>query len=370
MSKVAAYGAWWVFAAEDVVTVLEDTDTYRKHASSATSGPPAPGSGVFGMGGLPSGLFGSDPPRHTEVRGVLEPLLLAAITDAPTVAQTVADDLLAKLVGTNQMELVDDYALPLPSSVLFTIMGIPSDHWPVLVQWVQAIATAHDSTQPPAIRMMGATCSMALDTYLAEWVLQHRAGNPVTGLLGGMCDAVDRGDLTGEDIQVVGNDLLVAGYLSTTFLIGTGVRHLLENPDQLVVLRERPDRIHDAVEEMLRIDAPAQLVDRVVATDTTLRGVALTSGDKVTAVLGSAGRDPSAFADPDRFDIDRDDRAQRSFGAGIHHCVGAPLVRLVAPVAIASLVSLPDLAIAGLPQWQTDPYLRAMTNIPLSFTAP
>src|SRR5581483_464745 len=132
------------------------------------------------------------------------------------------------------------------------------------------------------------------------------------------------------------------------------------------LLRAQPALITNAVEEMLRIDAPAQLVDRVTAADTELGGVWLKAGTKVTAVLGSADHDPEQFAQPDVFDIQRNDLVQLSFGDGIHYCIGAPLARQVAPAAITALLGLENLAEAGLPQWQTDPYLRAMTNYPLS----
>jgi cytochrome P450 len=125
----------------------------------------------------------------------------------------------------------------------------------------------------------------------------------------------------------------------------------------------------NAVEEMLRFDGPVQVLDRVAATDTVLGGKAIAAGTRVTAVIGSANHDPEAFADPDAFRIQRDDASQLSFGDGIHHCIGAPLARIVTPIAITALLGLPSLAVAGLPQWQTDPYLRAMTNFPLSIGA-
>lgn len=159
----------------------------------------------------------------------------------------------------------------------------------------------------------------------------------------------------------------MAGYLSTTLLICTGTRNLLANPEQADALRKDWGLIGKAVQEMLRFDAPAQLVDRVVATDTELNGVPLKPGDRVTAVLGSADHDPDAFADPDEFRIDRYNEGQMSFGWGIHRCIGEPLVRHVAPVAIRKLMELDGLAVDGLAQWQTDPYLRGVANLPMSF---
>jgi cytochrome P450 len=161
-------------------------------------------------------------------------------------------------------------------------------------------------------------------------------------------------------------DFLVAGYASTTFLIGTGTRNLLNNPDQLASLRADPTLISGAIEEMLRFDAPAQLVDRCAAVDTDLGGHHFKAGDRVTAVLGSADRDPRVFTTPDQFAINRGQQNHLSFGAGIHYCIGAPLVRLVGPVAFTMLLAaFPDLSIDGTSQWQTDPYLRAVSSLPL-----
>ncbi len=367
LSVVKPYQSTWVFRFADGRQLLDDSVTFVKNPPGGR--PPA--TGLFAMGtNLPQGLFASDPPRHTELRAVLEPLFAQAIQQAPEVATGTAATLLGDLQHTSRWELVSDYALPLPSTVLFTIMGIPSDHWPVLLQWVAAIAAAHDVTQSIAVRSMGATCAMALNTYFQEWVLQCRR-QPQSGLIGELCQCIGGSDgPTPEDVQVCCSDFAVAGYLSTAFLIGTALVHLVDNPDQAQLLREQPDLIHAAVEEMLRIDAPAQLVDRVAAVDTELGGTALPAGTKLTAVLGSADHDPTAFADPDAFRIQRDDEAQLSFGDGIHHCIGAPLVRLVAPVAMTALLQLPGLRVAGLAQWQTDPYLRAMTNLPVSVVGP
>jgi cytochrome P450 len=118
---------------------------------------------------------------------------------------------------------------------------------------------------------------------------------------------------------------------------------------------------------MLRYDTPAQIVDRVAATDVTLGGQKISAGESVSAILGSANRDPGVFDDPDRFDITRSPNPHVAFGDGIHYCIGAPLVRLVAPAAFTVLLQeLPSFSLAGVPQWQADPYLRSVSNLPLA----
>jgi len=214
------------------------------------------------------------------------------------------------------------------------------------------------------VRIAGGMSAMAMYSYCQGMV---RSAAP-DSVLGQMRAAATAAGLTDVDVQTSLVNFIVAGYLSTTFLIGSGTLTLLDNPDQLARLRADPSRIDAVVREMLRHDAPAQVVDRVTSTDTTLGGVAMPAGTRVTLVLGSANRDETVFANPDAFDPDRPDGAAAvPFGAGIHHCIGAPLVHIVAPIALGRLVAaFPDMALGGTVQWQTDPYLRAPANVPLT----
>jgi len=364
LAVVKPYGNTWVFRHADVQQMLGDRDTFVKHAPGPRPTPLDPIAEMSAY--LPDGLFGSDPPRHTELRALLEPLFSTAIASAPVVAATTADELLTARHGTSRFELMQDYALGLPSSTLFTIMGIPRNHWLLLLQWVTQIVRAHDITQTFATRVAGATSHMALQMYFAEWVLRCQE-TPQPGLVGELCAAIGGPEhLTAEEVQICCTDFVVAGYLSTTFLIGSGLQHLLENPEQAQLLRDQPALMDGAIAEILRMDAPAQLVERIAAVDTELGGTAIPAGTHLAAVLGSADRDETVFADPDRFDVKRDDAAQVGFGYGIHRCIGAPLVQLVAPVAMSKLLAIPELAVAGLVQWGSDPYLRGMTSFPLS----
>jgi cytochrome P450 len=363
---VQPYASNWLFAHDDCRQVLDDTAVWIKHSPL---GDPKP-YGQFGaMASFPPGLFGSDPPLHTTLRGILEPLFDKAIETAPAIAGQLAQPLLAAAHEHGRMELISDYALPLPAQVLFTLLGIPNEPgvWSGLMSWQAAIVAAHDITQSAAVRGGGATCSMALNSFFEGLLLSDDA-TLKTGLFAEICRAFANAHLTPQQVQMCATDFLVAGYISTTFLIGTGTRNLLGNPEQLEALRKDATLIDGAVEEMLRFDAPAQLVDRCAAVDTTLGGHDFKAGDQIALVLGSADRDPQVFDNPDQFLITRDPVAHLSFGAGIHHCIGAPLVRLVAPVAFKMLLdAFPNLSLGGLPQWQTDPYLRAVSSLPLSF---
>jgi cytochrome P450 len=366
---VPLYGSDWMFRYEDCKTVLSATDVWVKNPPDG--GPRTPAYGPYAMmANFPLGLFSSDPPLHTTLRGILEPMFDEAIKVAPDIARRLAGPLLEAAAAHGRLELIDAYALPLPAGVLFTLLGIPDEPgvWAGLIQMQAAIAAAHDITQSMAVRGAGATCSMALNSFFEGMLLANRE-QPGQGLFAQMCQAFAAAGLSPQEVQMCAIDFLVAGYLSTTFIIGTGVRRLLLNPDQLAALRADPALIGKALEEMLRYDGPVQVIDRYAAVATSVGGKNYAPGAKVTAVVGAADHDPAVFAEPEAFLIAREEPQEHlSFGAGIHYCIGAPLVRLVAPVAIEALLgAFPDLALDGDPQWQTDPYLRAVTNLPLRF---
>jgi cytochrome P450 len=251
--------------------------------------------------------------------------------------------------------------------VLFTVLGIPNDPgvWQGLLAWQGAIVAAHDPTQTIAVRSAGATCSMALRTFLTGLVIRcRRDPAAATGMLGEVSRSIGD-DLTADDVAASFQDLVVAGYLSTTWLIASGLARLDANPDQLKALRADAGLMPGAIQEILRIDGPVQVVDRAAAVDTELGGTALKAGDRLGVVVGSADHDPSVFSSPEQFDIRRDEQPSVGFGAGIHTCIGAPLVALVGPVAMSALLALPELAVDGLAQWQADPYLRGLANLPV-----
>jgi unspecific monooxygenase len=370
--QVPLYQSDWMFRYAECKQMLEQTDVWIKAPPSGL--PPGYGPYGFMQANFPPGLFSSDPPLHTELHALLEPPLRGAIPRAPDLAREFGAPLLAAARAHGRIELVSDYALPLPSSVLFALLGIPNDPvqnpglWPSLVMWTQMIAAAHDITQAAAVRGAGATSSMALNSFFEAMLLaDQRSGS--SGLFADICAAFAAAGRSPQEVQMCAIDFLVAGYLSTTFIIATGTYRLLRNPDQLAALRADSSLIAGALEEMLRYDGPVQVIDRFAKVDTMLAGKHYPQNSKVTAVVGSADHDASVYPDPELFEVTRRPGVPHlGFGAGIHYCIGAPLVRLVAPVAFELLLgAFPNLALDGIPQWQTDPYLRAVTSLPLRF---
>lgn len=369
VSPVEPYGDHWLFRYEDCAKVLSQPDVWvKKGVEQHAHGP-------YGMmSNFPENLFQSDPPLHTELRELLEPMVAGIAERAPELTRAIGEPLLAAARKQGRFELIADYALPLPSSVLFTLLGIPNEGsnagvWQGLIMWQAAITAAHDVTQPLLVQATGANCLMALNSFFEGMLLgDEQAAAPRGGFFAEMCGAFQQAGLSTQQVQICACDLVIAGYLTTTFIIGTGVRNLLLHPDQMQKLRDDPSLVHSALEEMLRFDGPVQMLDRCASIDTEVGGHQFSAGEKVSTVIGSADRDSGRFSHPDTFDIERDSGGHFGFGGGIHECIGAPLVRKVAPVALEMLLAeFPQLAIDGPIEWQTDPYLRALKSLPLHF---
>ncbi len=369
---VERYQAWWLFAEGDVRRVLQDPTGFVKKLDPEPA-PPARIAPFDVDDYLGLGVFASDPPLHAELRAHLGPLFEQAIASAATVAEQEAQRCLTAMLGEppaagGRIELITAYALPLPSRVLFRLMGVPEAHIDLLVGWVTAAVAAHDITQSAGVRLGGGTAAMALAAYFQGLLRAPLAARPVT-LLERLAASAQDGGLALDKVQASVVSIAIAGYLSTTFLIGTGLQHLLANPQAARTLLHGNAAAQSAViEELLRLDAPAQIVDRVAAQDVQLGGATIRSGDALMLVLGAANRDPRAFDDPDALRPGRPvEPGHLSFGAGIHHCIGAPLARVVAPIALRALLGLRGLRLAGQVQWQADPYLRGPTSLPVAW---
>ena len=364
---VKPYGSHWVFRYDDVKRVLEDQAYFTKANPNPTM-PPAP----FDMlANFETGIFSSDPKPHTTMRDTMEPLFKKSITDAADFAEGQARQLLNDNLRGRHFELFNDFAAPLPARVLFHALGLPQAHWEGVQRWVDGYVAGHDITQAPAVLWYSATSAMALMTYF-QGMMNGKPVCPVSGRMVEMLvSGAEAGGMNQGQVQASLQNLAIAGFASTTYLIATGTYRLITNTDQLDLLKSDVNQhVHAAIGEMLRMDAPAQLADRAVAQDTTLSGVQLRRGDTVTAVIGSANHDESVFDNPEKFDITRDTSKQIAFGQGIHTCLGEPLVWMSGPAAFRTLLDVyPDITLAGLPQWQTDPYLRSVINLPLNVEA-
>jgi cytochrome P450 len=267
------------------------------------------------------------------------------------------------------VDLIDALAFPLPFAVISAMLGMPETDVVRLRELSHLIVKSLEPVPDEAVlrEIIAADLEMADRTAEAiAWKRRHPADDLLTALI----TADDSGDVLSDEELIAQVVLLyVAGHETTVNLIGNGTLALLRHPDQLSMWRERPDLDENAVEELLRYDSPVQLSRRITIADLEIAGRVVPSGCLILANLGSANRDDAQFGpDADQVRLDRANaRSHVSFGAGVHHCLGAALARLEGRVALSSLVRrFPDLALAGEPEWNGRINLRGMTSLPVS----
>ena len=282
----------------------------------------------------------TDPPRHRELRRAMQNAFLAR--DVPMLESSVrgvVDELLEPLGDVGRMDLVHDFAHPLPAIVIAELFGMPRDEREQLKSWSDdlgrfvlgnVVDTGHDAKYGAAAR-----AARAMAVRFHALVAEHRRvpRDDFTQLL-----LRDGAHLRDDEIVHTLMFVLFAGHETTTNLIASGMLWLVRNPELMARLRAEPGRIADAVEELLRMDGPVQMVFRLAREDVEYGGTTIRAGERVHLVLNAANRDPGVFARPDELDIDRGRNRHVSFGPGRHFCLGAPLARLEARVALEGLL--------------------------------
>jgi len=308
-----------------------------------------------------------DPPDHTRLRTLVSKAFTPrAVERMRPRIEAVVGELLDALQGRREIELVGDFASPLPVAIIAEMLGIPVADRARFRHWSnEAIRLLGDGSNDN--RRRGAKGFAELAHYL-EAEVEARRHTPRDDLLSGMVAAEEAGDrLSTQELFSTCLLLLIAGNETTTNLIGNGALALLRHPDQLDLLRREPKRIPGAVEELLRYDSPVQLTSRLVLEDGELCGRPLRPGEQLVLLLGAGNRDPERFPDPDRLDVTREEVQPLSFGHGIHYCLGAQLARLEAQIAFEELLErFPDLRLgAGPIRWGDNTVLRGPTSLAL-----
>lgn len=302
-----------------------------------------------------AGSHGSSPPGRVEqYRQAIE---------------TKADSLLDAVIDRCRMDLVTDYARPLPYSIITSVLGVPEGRQPWLAERMLAVDTGFARQhEPDYIRAASAATTEILD-YFGE-LLDERAADPQDDLLSILAtDAPDdeegRRDLLANCVFFV-----EAGHVTTSSLITGGMLLLLEHRDQLEALLDNPNLLSGAVEEMLRLVSPISAVVCRAREDVELDGYEFTGGEQRFVFPPGANRDPEAFPSPDAFDITRADNPHLAFSAGAHFCLGAPLARLHGEIAIATLLRrIPDIQLAGDPIWLGSIPVREPLHLPVAWHA-
>jgi cytochrome P450 PksS len=283
--------------------------------------------------------------------------------------QQLADKLLDQVRDRGHMDLIRDYALPIPTIIIAELLGVPAEDRHKFHRWTRALFVSSTWSLLKALPNI-----LALFRYLREIVKKRRA-DPQGDLVSALAEVREAGDtLNEEELLGMLALLLVAGHETTVNLIGNGSLALLEHPHQLEKLRNEPALIKSAVEELLRYTSPVEsATERYAREDVTIAGVTIPRGEMVSAVIISANRDERKFANPDTLDISREPNKHLSFGLGNHFCLGAPLARLEGQIAIGTLLRrLPDLRLAAAPsalRWRSGLIVRGLEALPVAFGA-
>jgi cytochrome P450 len=292
-----------------------------------------------------------DPPDHTRLRSLVSKAFTPKVVESMRAGtEQVVDELLDAALDADRVDLLEAFAYPLPVRVICDLLGVPLEDQDRFKGWSDALARGLDPDFLLTDEVIAARGEAAFQfsQYFFE-LLAERRRNPGDDLLSRLAQAEDGGTVLSEaEMLSTCILLLVAGHETTVNLIAGGTLALLEHPDQLERFRTDPSVQRSAVEEMLRFVSPVQLTGRALTEDCEFGGVEFAAGDFAMLLLASGNHDPDQFEDPERFDVTRSPNNHLGFGFGIHHCLGAPLARMEAQVALSALVRrAPDLALAG-----------------------
>jgi cytochrome P450 PksS len=368
---------WLVTRYDDVALVLSD-ERFAKKSSNALT-PDQQAKQVWArklmktrwLKWLQLSMLHQDPPDHTRLRALVSKAFTPRrIEQMRERIQRLADELLDKVQDQGRMDVIDDYALPIPTTIIAEMLGVPVADRHKFHRWSRALFVSTTWGLFKAI-----PSAFALLRYIRK-IIKKRRANPQDDLVSALAQAEDAGDsLNEEELLAMVALLLIAGHETTVNLIGNGTLALLEHPDQLERLRNEPALIKSAVEELLRYGSPVEgATERYAREDVTIAGATIPRGEMLAAIIASANRDERQFPNPDALDITREPNKHLSFGLGTHFCLGAPLARLEGQIAINTLLRrAPELRLTGpvsALRWRPGFILRGLEALPVAFGKP
>jgi len=310
-----------------------------------------------------------EPPDHTRLRRLVQSAFTKRASESyrPRLAAE-AENLLDRALEEGRMDAVEDYATPIPLTMIADLMGVPSSDQQQLVDWSHAIVRLYDQACTPEEGDAAEQATLDFVDYVREMIAERRR-RPTEDLVTALIDAEVDGDrLTEHEVIATAILTLNAGHEATVQAIGNGLLALARHPDQYAALRADPGLITTAVDELLRYDTPLQMFERWVLEDHEMGGMPLKRGTKVGLLMGSANHDDVAFRDPEGLDLSRADNPHVAFGGGMHYCVGAPLAKVELDVAFshfARRVSGIEL-LADVPPRTPSLVFRGVRELPLA----
>lgn len=358
--------AWLVTRYDDVLAAVRDTRfTKDQQSFPAAMQPWVPAV----LRPLAKNMLDSDPPDHTRLRALVQKAFTPVMIEAlRTRIEEVTHQLLDRALRKREFDLITEYALPLPSTIIAELVGVPAEDRDRFHRWSAKVVSLSPTAGPEMLFSLPA--ALAFLKYIQQQIRIRRTA-PGLDLLSALIAAEDTGDKLSEDELVAMIFLLlIAGHETTVNLIGNGTLALLENPPQLSQLLSNPGVLKSAVEEMLRYYSPVELAtERWAREDLSIGETLIAKGELVFLAIGSANRDPAQFSEPHIFNVDRSPNRHLAFGHGAHYCLGAPLARLEGEIAFTTLLRrLPRLVMATSRdslKWRKGFLLRGLESLSL-----
>ncbi|WP_110514535.1 cytochrome P450 family protein [Herpetosiphon llansteffanensis] len=368
-AKLGPMQTWIVTRYDDVVEILKNDRLFVKNYKNAQSleqqrkRPWMPKA----FRALESNMLDQDSPDHGRLRSLVHKAFTPQrVEEMRPRIQQIAEALLISTQQRGRGDLIADFALPLPLTVIVELLGIPSEDRQKFHRWSKYVL----STPTIGNVLLAIPAILAQMKYLKQ-IFAKRRTEPQADLLTALVQAEADGDRFSEDELVAMVFLLMlAGHETTVNLLSSGTLALLQNPEQLALLRRSPELIKSAVEELVRFTAPVETAtERYAAEDVIVADTKIAKGDMLLVALASANRDPQQFANPDQLDITREKNRHVGFGLGIHYCLGAPLARMEAQIGLQLLFDLrPDLRLAVPAEqlrWRSTAVVRGLQSLPV-----
>ncbi len=311
-----------------------------------------------------------NPPDHTRLRTLVTKAFTPRVVEnlRPRI-QEIVNDLLDKVQDAGRMDVIAELSYPLPVIVIAGMLGVPVEDRDKFKAWTTDLARTLDPIVSPEVLEAGDAATVAFTDYFKALVAKRRQ-DPQEDVLSALIAAEEQGDrLTEEELIATAVLLLGAGHETTMNLIGNGLLALFRHPDEMGKLKADRSLIPSAVEEFLRFDGPVQMTGRTALEDVEIKGKTIEKGQQAVIVLTAANRDPAHFTNPDTLDIARKDNPHIAFSHGIHYCLGAPLARVEAQIAIETLLRrFPNLRLSTEElEWRETVTLRGLKALPIAF---
>jgi cytochrome P450 len=371
MDAGGKWSVWSIFSHAECSSIAKDPRLSAKRAKQMLLPLPISRQPEFSelarMFGL--WLIFMDPPEHTRLRKLLNKgFSSAAIEGLRPQVEAIVDQMLKPLQRGSEVDLMREFANPMPVRIILEMLGIPHELRDTFVEWSRAIAAFRGNPNRTVDEARAAQDALIDLTEFFRKTVAERRRNKGNDLISLLIDIEEEGEvLTEEELYAQCIALLFAGHETTRNLIGNGMYTLLQNPQETAELREQPEMIRTAVEEILRYESPVQFTARVLKDDMEVCGQQIRKGWTVLCMLGAANRDPKKFKDPNQFNPKRLNNEHLAFSAGPHFCIGAQLARLEGQIALLNLVQrFPQMKLTGpRPEWASTFGLRGLKSLPV-----